>query len=148
MPETVKFSEAFYDRLGHGVADELVEWTNKVDASSRAELKELNELNFARFDAKLEQRFAEFDAKLEKRFAEFRVAMIDRLDALRGELVDRLSALESKLEGRIGALEVKLEHDLGALNATLERRIGEQSRWLVAIWITVIGAAVALWFRK
>jgi len=30
-----------------------------VDATYRTELRELNELNFARFDAKLEQRVAE-----------------------------------------------------------------------------------------
>jgi hypothetical protein len=33
----------------------------------------VNELNFARFDAKLEQRFAESDARWERRLAELRV---------------------------------------------------------------------------
>ena len=33
-------------------------WSNAVDATYRADLRELNELNFARFDAKLEQRLA------------------------------------------------------------------------------------------
>lgn len=64
-----------------------------MDATYRGELRELNELNFARFDAKLEPRIAE----LETRF---------------------------------------------------ERRLGEQSRWLVAIFISVIATAVALWFRR
>ena len=41
---------------------ELVTWFNDVDATYRADLRALNELNFARFDAKLEQRFAESDA--------------------------------------------------------------------------------------
>jgi len=40
-------------------ANELVEWFNQVEATYRGELRELNELNFARFDAKLEQRSAE-----------------------------------------------------------------------------------------
>ena len=104
MPVTAKLSQAFYDRLGHPVADEMVEWFNQVDASYRSDLRELNELNFARFDAKLEQRLAEF----------------------RADLVERMSQLEVRFE----------------------RRLGEQSRWLVGIWITVIGAAVALWFRR
>jgi hypothetical protein len=34
-------------------------WFNDVDATYRADLRELNELNFARFDAKLDQRIAE-----------------------------------------------------------------------------------------
>lgn len=50
--------------LGEQVANELVDWFNAVDATYRAELKELNELNFARFDAKQGQRFAEFRGEL------------------------------------------------------------------------------------
>ena len=35
-----------------------------MDATYRADLRELNELNFARFDAKLEQRLAELKTEL------------------------------------------------------------------------------------
>ena len=45
-------------------------WFNAVDATYRSDLRELNELNVARFDAKLEQRLAELEAKIERRFAE------------------------------------------------------------------------------
>jgi hypothetical protein len=41
------------------LANELVEWFNQVDATYRSDLRELNELNFARFDAKLAQRIAQ-----------------------------------------------------------------------------------------
>ena len=44
-----------------------------MDATYRSDLREVNELNFARFDAKVEQRFAEQDAKFERRFADFEV---------------------------------------------------------------------------
>ena len=70
MPVTAKLSRQFYDRFGDEIANELVEWFNQVDATYRGDLRELNELNFARFDAKLEQRFAEYDVKLERRFAQ------------------------------------------------------------------------------
>jgi hypothetical protein len=70
MPVTAKLSKLFYDRLGEQIANELVDWFNQVDATYRSDLRELNELNFARFDAKLEQRLAEFEAKLERRLAE------------------------------------------------------------------------------
>src|SRR5438552_2936287 len=59
MPVTVKLSRKFYETFGDEIANELVEWFNQVDATYRGELRELNELNFARFDAKLEQRVAE-----------------------------------------------------------------------------------------
>ena len=41
-------------------------WSNAVDATYRADLRELNELNFARFDAKLEQRLAQVKSDLVK----------------------------------------------------------------------------------
>ena len=53
--------------VGDDLTNELVEWFNQVDATYRSDLRELNELNFARFDAKLEQRAAELEAKLGER---------------------------------------------------------------------------------
>lgn len=66
MPVTAKLSQAFYDRFGDDLANELVEWFNAVDATYRADLRELNDTNFARFDAKVEQRVAELKAELLK----------------------------------------------------------------------------------
>lgn len=63
MPVTAKLSKKFYDRLGEELANELVEWFNLVDGTYKSDLREINEANFARFDAKLEQRLAEFRAQ-------------------------------------------------------------------------------------
>jgi len=53
-----------------------------MDATYRNDLRELNELNFARFDAKLEQRVGAlehrmdvFEARMKQRFAEFEARM-------------------------------------------------------------------------
>ena len=64
MPVTAKFSKEFYDKLGHRIADELVDWFNKVDAAYRSEFRELFDVHFGRFDAKLEQRIAEVKGEL------------------------------------------------------------------------------------
>jgi vacuolar-type H+-ATPase subunit C/Vma6 len=53
-----------------------VNWFNAVDATYRADLRELNETNFARFDAKLEQRLAELRAELLVRIADGESRMI------------------------------------------------------------------------
>ena len=66
MPVTARLSKKFYERLGEDLAQELVDWFNAVDASYRSDLQQLNELNFQRFDAKLEQRLAEQRADLVK----------------------------------------------------------------------------------
>ena len=41
-----------------------MDWFNAVDLTYRTELRELNELNFARFEAKLEQRMADLRTEL------------------------------------------------------------------------------------
>ena len=82
MPVTAKLSRKFYEKLGDDVANELVEWFNMVDATYRLELKELNELNFARFDAKLEQRLAELESRLTRRMFGFWVAQAATTAAL------------------------------------------------------------------
>ena len=79
MPVTAKLSKLFYDRLGEQIANELVDWFNQVDATYRTDLRELNELNFARFDAKLEQRVAELDAKIGRIGAELNATLERRL---------------------------------------------------------------------
>ena len=70
MPVTAKLSKKFYETFGEDVTNELVNWFNAVDATYRADLRELNELNFARFDAKLEQRLAELKAELQTQLAQ------------------------------------------------------------------------------
>jgi hypothetical protein len=130
MPVTARLSKKFYDTFGEEVANELVEWFNQVDATYRADLRELNELNFARFDAKLEQRVAELDAKLERRLAE----------------------LDAKLERRLAELEVTFERRLTELSA--EMRAGfaslkaELIKWMFLLWtgtaLTVLGLVMAL----
>lgn len=56
-----------------------------MDATYQAGLRELNELNFARFDAKLEQRFAQQDAKWEQRLAQLRTEFHVELGAAKAE---------------------------------------------------------------
>jgi hypothetical protein len=64
LPVTAKLSRRFYERLGDDVANELVDWFNQVDLTYRTDLRDLNDANFARFDAKLEQRLAILETRL------------------------------------------------------------------------------------
>ena len=75
MPVTAKLSQKFYEKLGEDIANELVDWFNAVDATYKTDLRELNELNFARFDAKLEQRLAQGLASLETKLVRWMVGL-------------------------------------------------------------------------
>ena len=87
MPVTAKLSKRFYDVLGEDVANELLDWLNAVDLTYRADLRELNELKFARFDAKLEQRLADLRAELRTETAGLRVDFRTELQQVRTELL-------------------------------------------------------------
>ena len=76
MPVTARLSERFHDVLGEEIANELVDWFNAVDLSYRTELRELNEMNFTRFDARLEQRLAEMRAELRAQLADLRTELV------------------------------------------------------------------------
>lgn len=99
MPVTAKLSRRFYETFGDEIANELVDWFNAVDLTYRGDVRELNELNFARFDAKLEQRVAQLDAKLEQRVAQLD-AKIDRVATELDAKIDRVAA---ELEAKIAA---------------------------------------------
>jgi hypothetical protein len=64
MPVTAKLSRKFYEKFGDDLTNELVEWFNQMDATYRSELREANELNWARFEARLAQGLAELRAEL------------------------------------------------------------------------------------
>ena len=129
MPVTAKLSRRFYEQFGDELANELVEWFNSVDATYRADLKGLNELNFARFDAKFEQRLAEFDAKWER----------------------RISALDAKWERRIGEVVVEMRTGFAAADAKLEARLhglrSDVVKWNFVFWATTALAVIGLYAR-
>ena len=76
MPVTAKLSRKFYETFGDELANELVEWFNAVDLTYRSELRELNDINFARFEAKLEQRIAELRSEVKGEMAALRAELI------------------------------------------------------------------------
>lgn len=86
MPVTAKLSKAFYERFGDAIANELVDWFNNVDAAYRAELRQLNEANYARFETKLDQKVSEMKVAFQDVLTELRT---NDLTAIRFELRDR-----------------------------------------------------------
>jgi DNA anti-recombination protein RmuC len=129
VPVTAKLSRAFYDRFGDEIVTELVEWFNAVDATYRADLREVNELNFARFDAKLEQRVVEVNAK------------IDRVAAELNTKIDRVAAeLNTKIDGVAAELHARIDRVVAEVNARISEAKVEQLRWMFVMWATLMAA--------
>ena len=129
MPVTAALSKKFYDTFGEEVTKELVNWLNAVDADYRGQLREFNELNFARFDAKLEQRAAGLDAKIEQLGTELRAEMKAGLAELRTEMMAGLAELRTEMAKGFEKLGSGL------------------LKWLFTFWASVVLAIVLLAFR-
>src|SRR5574341_523164 len=127
MPVTARLSQKFYEKLGDDLATELVDWFNAVDTTYRTDLRVLNELNFSRFDAKLEQRLVEIDAKWGGSWSE--------LDA---KLEQRLAQLDAKFERRLAELMGELLTAIGELGGdTAAVRARAQTTtvmWMFGFW--------------
>jgi exonuclease VII large subunit len=119
MPVTAKLSRKFYETFGDEIANELVEWFNQVDATYRADLLQLNELNFDRFEAKLDQRITRLDAKWSRMWQE--------LDA-------KLEQLEVKVHGQLAELDAKWERRAAELRVELNSQRAELIKWMFVFW--------------
>ena len=139
MPVTAKLSRGFYEKLGDELANELVEWFNLVDATYRTDLRELNELNFARFDAKVEQRFAQSDAKWEQRFTQVEAKWERRFGQLEAKVDQRFAQADATLEQRVAELRAEIRVGLQTLETKLIRR-------MFLFWIGQAATTVGLVF--
>ena len=120
MPVTARLSQRFYDVFGEEIASELVNWFNQVDDTYRGDLRELNEINFSRFDARLEQRLVE----------------------LRAELRAEMSSLRKDMESGFARFDAKLEPRLAQVKSDLVK-------WMFIFWApTALGVVSLLLLRR
>jgi hypothetical protein len=74
MP-VAKLSREFYEKFGDKLTDELVNCLNSIEASYRAELRDLFDAHFGRFEEKLERRLLENKAELGSKIEHLRVEL-------------------------------------------------------------------------
>jgi hypothetical protein len=66
VPVTAKLSSKFHERFGDDIASELVDWFNAVDLTYQTQLRETTELQWQRFEARLDSRLSDLRADLMK----------------------------------------------------------------------------------
>lgn len=121
MPITTRLSRKLHQALGDEAAEDLVNWMQQVDVQ-RVELRELNELNFSRFDARL---------------AEAREAT-------------RADVAELRQETRAGFVELRAEFrqalqvGLSGVETKLEQRTADLMKWSFVFWVGAVGAIAVL----
>jgi hypothetical protein len=110
IPITAVLSRTLHDALGTEAAADLVDWMEQVD-THRAELRDLSELNSARF-------------------GEFRHDMRAEFTALRMEM--REGFAELKLA--IANVELKGERRSADVESKMERRFADLLKWSFVFW--------------
>ena len=104
-----------------------------MDATYRADLRDLNELNFTRFEAKLEQRIAELRSTLRDEIAELRSTLREEITLGHAGLRQEMAGLRTDLKGEVADVRIEIR---AAENRLL--------RWMFASWATTIGTLIAL----
>jgi hypothetical protein len=146
MPIAAKLSRTLYETLGREGAEAMVDWMQQVE-TQRSELRELNDLSFARIDA----RFGEARADLDLRFAR----VDTRLTELRAELDLRFARVDMRLTELRAELDLRFAHvdtRFATLEKTLvehiERRFSDLIKWAFVFWVgstvTLVVALAAL----
>jgi hypothetical protein len=119
---------------------------NAVDATYRSDLRELNELNFARFDAKLEQRVSTLEVKIDQRFATFEARINQRLHEMQVSLDSKLD--RAVAEHAFAQLDARIDRTAGELRVQLAEQRADLLKWMFVFWVgTVVplgGLVVAL----
>jgi hypothetical protein len=75
MPVTTRLVQRLHDVLGEEATDDLFAWWQETARVNRAEIREVADLYFARFEARLEKGLAEVRAEMATQGADLRSKM-------------------------------------------------------------------------
>ena len=132
MP-VAKLSREFYEKFGDKVTDELVNCLNSIEGSYRAELRDLFDAQFGRFEEKLERRLTDAKAELGIK--------IEQLRAELGTTIEQLRAEFGTTRGEFGTSIEKLRVELHSTKAYM-------LKLSVGLWIPVTLAVIGLYFKR
>jgi hypothetical protein len=99
---------------------------NSIEASYRAELRDLFDAHFGRFEEKLERRLTEFTGALGSSIAHVRADLDLKIEQVRADL------------------ELKIEQ----LRVELQATKSDMLKWTIGLWLAVGLAVVGLYFRR
>jgi hypothetical protein len=146
MP-VAKLSREFYERFGDKVTDELVGCLNSIETSYRAELHDLFEAHFGRFEEKLERYVADTRAQLRHFEAETRTQLGHFEERLEHHMAETRTQLGHGLAESRGELRTALRSDVAQLRVELHAFKAEWLVWNLVFWVPVALALIGLYAR-
>ena len=128
MPVTARLSHRLYQTFGEEAGADMVGWMQQIE-TQRAELRELNELNFGR----VESRFAQFEASMDARFA--------RVESRFTQFEASVDARFAQVESRFAQMEASI---VGRLEAKIEQRVADLMKWSFVFWVGAVTSIAVL----
>ena len=116
---------------------------NTLDATYKADLRDLIEAHFARFDAKLAEQSARFDTKL----AEMNARFDSRLAEMNARFDATLAEMNARFDSRFAEINARIDRSAAELKEFVERRLGEQTRWYYVAWAVQMTAIMTVLLR-
>jgi len=78
MPVTARLLQRLHEAIGDEATNDLLSWWEEAATVNRAAVREVADLYFARFEARLEKGLAEVRSELDKGLAQVRSEMADQ----------------------------------------------------------------------
>jgi hypothetical protein len=163
MPVTTRLLQRLHESLGEEATNDLFAWWEEATTVNRAGVREVADLYYARFDARLEKGLAEvraeLRAELSKESGQLRSEMAKELGELRSEMAKESGQLRSEMATALGqvrsdmAMEfAKVRNEMtegfGKLRSETAGQHANLIKWMFIFWIGTLvplaGLIVAL----
>ena len=92
--------QRLHDSLGDEATNDLFAWWEEAATVNRAAVREVADLYYARFDARLEKGLAEVRAEMAKESGQLRSEMAAELGKVRSEMADGFGKVRSEAAGK------------------------------------------------
>jgi hypothetical protein len=148
MPVTTTLLQKLRETLGDEAANDLVTWVDEATARELGHIREMAELHYSRFDARLEQRLAELRADLCGRIDRQGAELSGRIDRQGAELSGRIDGQRTEFSGRFEELRTDLYSRIEEIRTELAIQRSDLIKWMFLFWVGTIvplaGLMVAL----
>ena len=134
MPVTARLLERLHESLGSDATSDLFAWWEEASAVNRVAVREVADLYFARFEARLEKGLAEIRSEI----AVFRADVDKRFAELRGEMDKRFAKIEVEMDKRFAAIGSELDKRSEEVGAKMANQRADLVKWMFIFWAGTI----------
>lgn len=148
MPATAALLKKLKETLGEEATRDLVTWVDRGPDYYIAQLRELADLHYARFDARLEQRLAEVRAGLQTEMARGLAALRETMAQGQAALREDMARGQATVRAEMAQGDAALRAEIANLRTEMAAQRADLIKWMFIFWagtvIPIAGLLIAL----